>query len=546
MNKILTGRDLSELELLLNGAYNPLKGYMTKAEYKSVCETMHLPLGGVWSFPITLLLTEKEIEELEKSKQHEIKLLDETNIPLARLDVNDTWKFDWKYEARHICQTLDTNHPYVKYLKSKDGSYCVGGNITKINNVIHYDFREHRKSPEEVKKYFKNNGWKTIVGFQTRNPMHRSHYELTKYALRQTFDSEAKLFLNPVVGITQTVDVDYHIRVKCYKEMLKHYNNDEVLLNLLPLSMRMSGPREAVHHALIRKNYGCTHFVVGRDHAGPSFKKENGDSFYGPYDAQDLLMSVSDEIGIKVITSKFIVYNKTVEKYMAIDKVPKGEEVAHLSGTQLREYLNDGTPIPEWFSFPNIIKILQKNYKKDGMCFYFVGLSGSGKSTLANCFKTKLMELLNKKITLLDGDVVRQNLSKGLGFSKEDRSTNVKRIGYVASEIVKHGGIVLCANIAPYEEDRKVNRELISQYGKYIEIFVDTKLSICEERDVKGLYKLAREGIIKNFTGISDPFEIPKEAEIVIKNKNIKDSIKQIMDYWLEVSTTTSSCCALS
>jgi sulfate adenylyltransferase len=362
----------------------------------------------------------------------------------------------------------------------------------------------------------------------------KSYYELTKYALKQV-GNNAHLLLHPVVGMTQECDVEYHTRVRCYKEMMKYYDDNQVLLSLLPLSMRMAGPREAVMHAIIRKNYGCTHFIVGRDHAGPSYKTKEGKDFYGPFDAQDLLNSVKKEIGIEVITSKMIVYVKELENYLPMNEVDKDHTVMNISGTQQRELLRAGKIIPEWFTFKEVSEILRKEIvnKKLGRCYYFIGLSGAGKSATANALKEKIHECEpDRTVTILDADIIRQNLSKGLGFSKEDRSINVKRIGYVASEIVKHGGICIVANIAPYEEERTCNRKLISQYGEYNEIYVKTNINICEERDCKGLYKLARLGKIKQFTGIDDPFEEPKTCEYILDGTlSIDDNIKLIYKY---------------
>ena len=516
MNKIiLDDKSLCDLECLLDGYFYPLTTFMDFNDWQNVCKNMRLTNGNFFPLPINLACTK------QFKKNDIVYLADETNYIIASMQVENIYKPDIDWECSNAYGTTDTNHPYVKYKNSQKDKYYISGHLTKIANFRHYDFENHRMKPSEVKQYFKEHNWKTIVGFQTRNPMHKAHYELTKYALSKTNEEEAKLFLNPVVGETQSVDIDYHTRVHCYKKILKKYNNN-VLLGLLPLAMRMAGPKEACLHALIRKNYGCTHFVVGRDHAGPSFKTKNGESFYGPYDAQDLLFKHAKEINIKPIVSKMIVYNKSKNIYQPIDDIDKDDEILKLSGTEVRHRLKEGIKIPNWFSFPEVVSILQKSVKQRGICYYFIGLSGAGKTTYANMLKIKLLETYPfKEITILDGDVIRQNLSKGLGFKKEDRSTNVQRVGYVASEIVKHGGIAICANIAPYDKDRLINRKLIEDCGGvYKEIWVNTSLDVCIKRDVKGLYKLALEGKIKQFTGISDPFENPSQPDFIIENEN--------------------------
>lgn len=513
---VLNDRNLCDLELIMNGGFAPLQGFMTEKQYYSVLKNMRLDTGELWPLPVTLGI-DKDMKDLLKHDKN-IILRDSYNVPLASMTIEKIFKPDLEMECKYAYGTLDKNHPYVNIILNQKDIYYVGGKITKINDPLHYDFKDVRLTPKQTKEYFEKNGWKTIVGFQTRNPMHKSHYELTKYAMNMA-GKDAKVMLHPVVGITQECDVDYYTRVKCYKKLINHYSANTAILSLLPLSMRMAGPREALFHALIRQNYGCTHFVVGRDHAGPSYKKANGESFYGPYDAHNLLEQYKDELNIKIIKSKMIVYVEELNTYMPIDEVPKDMTVKNISGTQQRKMLRDGDEIPDWFSFPDVVEELKKSYvpaNEKGLCIYFVGLSGSGKSTTANLLRSKLLELCDKQVTILDGDVIRQHLSKGLTFTKADRSINVRRIGYVASEIVKHGGITVCANIAPYENDREYNRKLISKYGHYVEIFVDTSLDVCEERDVKGLYKLARKGIIKQFTGISDPFESPKNPDLII------------------------------
>ena len=504
-------KTICDLECIFGGHFHPLSTFMGEADWRSVCSTMHLANGKFFPLPVTLAVCENTIKVGDV-----IRLTDATHYTLATMQVAEVFKPDIDWECQEAYGTADTNHPYVGYKQGHKAMVYVTGSMTQVNPIRHYDFMENRIKPADTRAYFESKGWKTVVGFQTRNPMHRAHYELTQYALQQTGAADAKLFLNPVVGETQVVDIDYHVRVHCYRKMLPKYPNDSVLMGLLPLAMRMAGPREACLHALIRKNYGCTHFVVGRDHAGPSFKKENGEPFYGPYDAQNLFFKHSKEIGIEPIVSKMIVYNATKETYQAIDTVPEGDEILKLSGTEVRKRLRSGEEIPGWFSYPEIVDILRKGNKKRGTCYYFIGLPAAGKTTYANMLKSRLLEAdVGMEVTILDGDIVRTNLSKGLGFSREDRSTNVRRIGFVASEIVKHGGTVICANIAPYEEDRLANRGLIESLGgRYVEIWVNTPLEVCETRDVKGLYKLAREGKIKEFTGISDPFEEPTLCDI--------------------------------
>ena len=527
MEILLNKRQLCDLELLLNGGFYPLEGFMNERDYRSCLENMTLSDGSIWTIPI-VLGTDKDVKVDDV-----VTLKDETGIKIATMKVEDVYTPDLMEECRYVLGSDDSNHPYHSIIMLNKGKRYIAGKVTKVQLPLHYDFRELRKTPEETKEYFKQKGWNTVIGFQTRNPLHRSHYELTRFALKEVSE-DAKLLLHPSVGVTQDCDIDYHTRVRCYKKLMDKYPEDTVLLSLLPLSMRMAGPREAVWHALIRKNYGCTHFIVGRDHAGPSYKKKDGSPFYGPYDAHELLTRFESKIGIKIVMSPSIVYVKELGEYRKESDVPSGMSVLNISGTQQRDMLSKEAEIPEWFSWKDIIEELRNEFKvlnNKGLCIYLVGLSGSGKSTMANVLIDKMRELeISRKITLLDADVVRLNLSKGLGFSKEDRSTNVRRIGYVASEIVNNGGIVVCANIAPYEEDRLFNRKQIENKGRYIEIYMKTSLECCIRRDVKGLYKLALEGKVKNFTGVSDPFEEPKTADLVLDGDEMNVELGENLD----------------
>lgn len=518
---VLNNRLQNDIELILNGGLAPLEGFMTETEYNSVLNNSELPNGSVFTLPVNLYITNEQYEKVTNQEKKSIVLKDEQGFSLAVLDIEDIYKPNIYKECLSAYGTTDDNHPYVAIVNERKNMWYVGGKLTKIQLPRHYDFKELRRTPEETKAYFKEQGWDVVVGFQTRNPMHRSHYELTRHALKQV-GSNAKLFLNPTVGITQACDVDYHARVRCYKEIMKYYDKDQVLLSLLPLSMRMAGPKEAVMHAIIRKNYGCTHFIVGRDHAGPSYKTKEGNMFYDPYEAQYLVDKYADRIGIKVVTSQNIVYVKELSAYMPQNEVNKEHTIMNLSGTEQRRLLLEGKELPEWMTYKEVSQILIKeSSRKRGRCYYFIGLSGAGKSVLANALAEKIREQEPERtVTLLDADIFRLYLSKGLGFSKEDRSTNVRRIGYVASEIVKHGGICIIANIAPYEEDRVANRKIIESYGDYIQIYVKTSLDVCEDRDCKGLYKLARAGKITQFTGINDPFEEPLNSEHILNGND--------------------------
>ena len=513
----LSDRQLCDLELILLGAFNPLKSFLSRDDYESVIENMRLSDGKLWPLPITLDVDDGFVEKIEKGLK--ITLKDKEGFSLASLKINDIWQPDLKNEALLVYGTTDTKHPGVDYLLNIGNNNYVSGSLEKISLPRHYDFLDLRHSPNDLKSQFNERNWDKIIAFQTRNPMHKAHYELTKKAM---LEIGANLLIHPVVGMSKPGDIDHYTRTRCYQHILNEYPKDSALISLLPLAMRMGGPREAVLHAIIRKNYGCTHLIVGRDHAGPGVDSK-GNAFYGPYEAQNLLSNFQDEIGIEIVPFKFMVFIPERKEYLSIDEVKDDENYETLSGTELRQLLDEGRDIPDWFTFEavsNELRASRPPLGKRGLTIFFTGLSGSGKSTLANGLLIKLMEEGTRPVTLLDGDIVRTHLSSELGFSKEHRSINIRRIGYVASEITKNGGIAICAPIAPYEIDRAFNRSLISELGGFIEIYVNTPLEKCEQRDAKGLYALAREGKIKEFTGISYPYEEPKKAEIVVDSSN--------------------------
>ena len=514
----LTRRQACDLELLMNGGFWPLTGFLGEADYDGVVEGMRLSSGALWPIPVTLEVT--EAFAAEAAPGGEIALRDQEGVILATMEVTDRWTPDREREARMVFGADDPAHPAVEQLRRAAGRVCLGGPVSGIQMPVHYDFRSRRFTPNELRAHFRKLGWRRIVAFQTRNPLHRAHQELTFRAAREV---EANLLIHPVVGMTKPGDIDHFTRVRCYEAALDKYPPATTAMSLLNLAMRMAGPREAVWHGLIRRNHGCTHFIVGRDHAGPGLRSD-GAPFYGPYDAQDLFRAHQDEIGVEMVEFKHMVYVRELAQYKPVNEIREedGMTLLDISGTELRRRLAEGLEVPDWFSFPEVVRELRRTHpprSRQGFTVFFTGLSGSGKSTLANAILVKLMEMGGRPVTLLDGDVVRRHLSSELGFSKEHRDINIRRIGYVASEITKNGGIALCAPIAPYAETRRDVRRMIERHGAFCEVHVATSLEECERRDRKGLYRLAREGKIKEFTGISDPYEIPEDPELRIETE---------------------------
>lgn len=526
----LSPRSLCDLELLAVGAFSPLDRFMGRADYVRVLEEMRLSDGTLFPIPITLPITNKERVPEGKS----IALRSPSNELIAVMSVEETFTWDFSREAEHIYGTRDPRHPLVAEMASW-GRVYVSGRIRVINLPQHYDFVELRKTPLQTRQQLRDLGFANVVAFQTRNPIHRAHEELTKRAADRV---KGTLLIHPVVGMTKPGDVDHYTRVRAYKVLVeKYYDPSRTLLSLLPLAMRMAGPREAVWHAILRRNYGANYFIVGRDHAGPGVDSK-GNAFYGPYAAQELLKKFEREIGVAMIPFNELVYLPDEDRYEERDSVPKGKEVASISGTEVRiEYLNNGKKLPAWFTRPETAAILSRvspSLHRRGFCVWFTGLSGAGKSTIANILAHFLMEY-GRQVTLLDGDVVRTHLSKGLGFSKEDRDTNIQRIGFVASEIVRHHGVAICAAVSPYRATRDEVRSMVGKEN-FIEVFVDAPLEICEQRDTKGMYVKARRGEIKNFTGIDDPYEEPLAPELRLATTDCspEDNARKIVAYLID------------
>jgi sulfate adenylyltransferase len=518
MSWTLTQRQVCDIEMILCKAFAPLQGFLTQQDYDSVVEHIRLADGTLWPMPITLDVDEAFAAQLTLGQT--VELRDAEGILIANMHLEDIWTPNKAREAEAVFGADDQAHPAVYYLHHQAGNVYLGGKLEAVNLPLHYDYRQYRYTPDELKAIFRKLGWHNVVAFQTRNPMHRAHQELTFRAARQL---EANLLIQPVVGMTKPGDIDHFTRVRCYEHIIKQYPTQTTKLSLLPLAMRMAGPREAVWHALIRKNYGCTHFIIGRDHAGPG-KNSQGEDFYAPYAAQELAAEFSDEMGIKIVSFENMVYVQNRDEYLPQSEVQEQDSVLSISGTEFRRRLREGLDIPNWFSYDKVVAELRKSYPprhKQGFTVFFTGLSGSGKSTIANALMVKLRELGNRPVTLLDGDIVRTNLSSELTFSKEHRDLNIKRIGFVANEISKNGGVAICAPIAPYAATRRIVRDMIQANGGFIEIHVATPLEVCEQRDRKGLYAKARAGLIKQFTGIDDPYEAPENPELRLDTTHI-------------------------
>ncbi len=522
----ISERSVCDLELLATGAFSPLETFMGEEDYQRVLAEMRLKDGHLFPIPITLPVDPVPHISLDQK----ITLCNAKNELLAVMTIEEIYEWDLREAAECVFKSQDVRHPLVAEMH-RWGKLYISGRLQILQLPKHYDFQDIRLTAQQTRQRLEELDCNSVVAFQTRNPLHRVHEELIK---RATEESDGTLLLHPVVGMTKPGDVDHYTRVRTYRALAAHYHDPKrVLLALLPLAMRMAGPREAVWHALIRRNFGANHLIVGRDHASPGVDS-TGKPFYGPYDAQELMEQSSEELGVTLVPFREFVYLPDEDRYEEVSKVKAGTQTASLSGTQVREqYLNAGKRIPEWFTRPEVAEILWETHPprhQQGVCIWFTGFSGSGKSTTAEVLIALLPEH-GRQVTLLDGDVVRTHLSKGLGFSKEDRDTNIRRIGFVASEIVRHGGTVICAAVSPYRATRNEVRSLMPDH--FVEVFVDTPLEVCEDRDTKGMYAKARRGEIQGFTGVDDPYEAPENPEIVLDTVEgqPEENASRIIDY---------------
>ncbi len=527
----LNNRQLCDLELLLNRGLFPLSGFMVRDAYESVVDSMRLPDGTVWPMPVCLDVNESVAKTLSIGSR--IALNDGEGFLLALMTITDLWQPDKKSEARSLYGTDDpTLHPEVEYLSSQIGSWYVGGTIEGVSLPIHYDFQDLRLSPSETVRRFTMNGWRRVLGFHTDDYLHCAHREMVVTAARE---AGAAIFLHPVADLSHPGNLDHYTQVRCYQAFTGKFPHNMIALGLTPYASRKAGPKEALWQAIIRKNFGCSHFMVSEDHADPFLGSDNGSRFYPLRAAQEMVAEFAEETGIAMVPQRKMGYLEEKKQYVVIDQLENGD-AATISSQELRRRLTHDIDIPNWFSYPEIVDELRCAFppkSRQGFTIFMTGLSGSGKSTIAKVLLVKFMEMCDRPVTLLDGDIVRKNLSSELTFSKEHRNLNITRIGFVASEITKNGGIALCAPIAPYAESRKANRELISKYGGYIEVHVSTPLEICERRDRKGLYAKARSGKVKGVTGITDPYHSPLNPELTIDTSEITpmEAVQEILLY---------------
>ncbi|KAF2436589.1 sulfate adenylyltransferase [Tothia fuscella] len=527
---LLTERQLCDLELIMNGGFSPLEGFMSEKDYNGVVAENRLADGNLFSIPITLDLSKEKIEELGVKPGARLALRDfRDDRHLAILTVEDVYTPDKQKEAKEVFGG-DEEHPAVKYLFNSVQEYYVGGKVEAIDRLMHYDYVALRFTPAELRLHFDKLGWSRVVAFQTRNPMHRAHRELTVRAARAR---QANVLIHPVVGLTKPGDIDHFTRVRVYQALLPRYPNGMAVLGLLPLAMRMGGPREAIWHAIIRKNHGATHFIVGRDHAGPG-KNSKGVDFYGPYDAQVAVEKYKDELGIEVVPFQMMTYLPDSDEYKPKDEVGEGVRTLDISGTELRRRLRTGANIPEWFSYPEVVRVLRESHpprNKQGFTVFLTGYQNSGKDAIARALNVTLNQQGGRSVSLLLGDTVRSELSSELGFSRADRDINIARIAFVASELTKAGAAVIAAPIAPFDASRKSAKELVEKSGSFYLVHVATSLEYAEKTDRRGIYAKARAGEIKGFTGVDDPYEVPEKADLTvdIEKTNVRTAVHQIV-----------------
>ncbi len=526
----LDRRQLCDLELLLNGGLSPLEGFMGAADFAGVCSRMRLADGVFWPLPLTLDVDEATAARLTVGEPAALR--DGEGVMIAALTVEEIFRPDREAEAAALFGADDRNRDSVARFFHRTPPVAIAGRIEGLQPPVHYDFRELRLTPLELRRKFARLGWRKVLAYQTHRIMHRAQQVASLTAAQE---AGASLLIHPVVGLNQPGDVDHYARVRCYQEIVPHYPAFLARLNLLPLAVRGGGPSEAMLHAIIHKNHGCTHFMVEQNGEG-SVLEVRGAPGYGDARAREAVSAHAAELGIEMVPAEEFVYAENRKRHIRAAGAETDDRVLKMTGEDVRNRLADGREIPDWFSLPGVVRELRRRLpgrNLQGFTVFCTGLSGSGKSTIANGLRVKLLELGGRGVTLLDGDLVRKNLSSELGFSKEHRDLNIRRIGFVASEITRGGGVAICAPIAPYDSVRHEVREMVRPCGGFILVHVSTPLEVCEARDRKGMYAKARAGIIKEFTGISDPYEVPVDADVRIDTAQVTpdEAVREVLLY---------------
>jgi sulfate adenylyltransferase len=503
---------------------------MGEADAASVCADMRLRDGTFWPLPLTLDVDESTADGLTVGES--VALRDAEGVMLAGLTVEELFEPDRQAEAAVLFGTADPTHNGAARYLHRAPRFAVAGRVEGLQLPVHYDFRELRLTPFELRRKFSRLGWRKVLAYQTHQTMHGAQHAATQRAAQEL---GASLLIHPVVGLNRPGDVDHYTRVRCYQQILPQYPAFLARLNLLPLAVRGGGPREALLHAIVHRNHGCSHLMVEQNGQG-SVLEVIGRPGYDDEEARAAIAAHADEIGVEMIASEEMIWADNRKRYISVSEVRTEDRVPRMTGDDVRKRLADGREIPEWFSFPAVIRELRRRHPgrhSQGFTVFFTGLSGSGKSTIANGLRVKLLELGGRGVTLLDGDLVRKNLSSELGFSKQHRDLNIRRIGFVASEITRGGGVAICAPIAPYDSVRHEVREMVQPCGGFILVYVATPLEVCELRDRKGMYAKARAGIIKEFTGISDPYEIPEDADVRLDTSHMTpdEAVREVLSY---------------
>ncbi len=540
----LDHRQTCDLELLLNGGYSPLRGFMGRADYDSVLKDMRLANGAFWPMPIMLDIDAKTAASLNPGMR--VALRDLEGFMLAVLTVSDTWEADRSAEIS----------AKVTGLTQSARTHYLGGGLQGLAQPVRHDYASLWLTPQALRDFFIRHGWQRVAAFKTQRALHRAEHDFTQQAAAE---HQASLLISPIMSTIRSDTLDYHNQMRCYQAVMPHYPASTTTLALLPLTLRgavssgirppwmaevskmqehffdlplvtlalpcAAGVRELLWHAMVYRNHGCTHLIIDQRDLPDGTDLDGLRSGFAAF---------QKEIGVELIMMPPLVYVEDRAQHMPKDKVPEGARVIDFSGVELRRRLTEGLEIPPWFSYAGVLQALrqaQPARSQRGFTIFFTGLSGAGKSTIAKALMIKLLEMGGRNVTLLDGDVVRKHLSSELGFSKEHRDINVRRIGYVASEITKHGGIAICAPIAPYTAMRRAVREMIEPLGGFFETYICTSIEVCEGRDRKGLYAKARAGLVKEFTGISDPYEVPEHPEVMLDTSvlSVDEAVQQIL-----------------